>query len=225
MLRSALLIPLLAPFSAFAQDEDDGPSTRGKDEVVREVVRGLYLKADVGSTLWFGTHGYARPTGGPLLSGVVSSSIGVGQEFIDRERFSVAWEVDFYQGLFNGPRTEELSLIGPFIQGDVHILGGIAQVEASTYVTRRLGLGVAGGGGVLAMPLLLEPTAYQENIVPLMGGEAVLNSGPLPTVVVTPTLEYYTKLSHFSVGFDLPVMYAIGFDLGLAPMGYLKYTF
>ena len=150
----------------------------------------------------------------------------MGQEFVDRERFSVAWEIDFYQGLFNGPRPEELAAIGPFIQGDVHIFGGLGQIEMSTYVTRRLGLGVAAGGGVIAMPLLMEPTQYADAIVSQWGGqEASLNAGPLPTVVGTPTLEYYTKLSHFSVGLDVPIMYVIGFDLGISPFGYLKYTF
>ncbi len=224
MLRTAFLITLLAPAAALAQDEDEPATTRGKDEVIREVNRGFFLKADVGSTMWLNTHGRTAD-GGSLLSGVVSSTIGVGQEFVDRERFSVAWGLDFYQGLFNGPRYEDLALVGPFIQGDVHVVGGLATLEASTYVTRRLGLGIAAGGGVLAMPLLLDPTVYEEEVKPTIGGDAVLNSGPLPTVVGTPTLEYYTKLSHFSVGVDVPIMYVIGFDLGISPMGYLKYTF
>ena len=40
-----------------------------------------------------------------------------------------------------------------------------------------------------------------------------------------PTFEYYTKLSHFSVGLDADVFYAFTFDLGASVTGYLKYTF
>jgi hypothetical protein len=40
-----------------------------------------------------------------------------------------------------------------------------------------------------------------------------------------PTLEYYTKLSHFSVGIDADIVYAYDFDLGAHFSGYLKYTF
>ena len=40
-----------------------------------------------------------------------------------------------------------------------------------------------------------------------------------------PTFEYYTKLSHFSVGVDVDVVYGIGWDLGLNATGALKYTF
>jgi hypothetical protein len=44
-------------------------------------------------------------------------------------------------------------------------------------------------------------------------------------VLLGPTIEYYTKLSHFSVGMDLDVTYVLNFDLGISPLGYLKYTF
>jgi hypothetical protein len=40
-----------------------------------------------------------------------------------------------------------------------------------------------------------------------------------------PTIEYYTKLSHFSIGVDVDVYYVINFDLAVAPAGFLKYTF
>ena len=40
-----------------------------------------------------------------------------------------------------------------------------------------------------------------------------------------PTFEYYTKLAHFSVGVDTDVLYIVGWDLSVNPMGYMKYTF
>lgn len=216
MIAAALL---LAP-DAHAQAKE-------KDEVVREIERGLYFKSNLGSTLFMNTHGIVRSTGGPLLSGVMTVQIGVGQEFVDKERFSLAWEADFYQGLFNGPILQELYVEAarPLVQGDVHMLGGVAGIEASVYPTRRLGLGVLAGGGIYAMPLLMDEAAYAELVAANWGGvTAKLHNGPSPVVQVTPTIEYYTKLSHFSVGIDVGVAYVIGFDLGITPSGYLKYT-
>ena len=48
---------------------------------------------------------------------------------------------------------------------------------------------------------------------------------PHPVVIGGPTIEYYTKLSHFSVGIDVDASYAVGFDLGLSTTGTVKYTF
>ena len=48
---------------------------------------------------------------------------------------------------------------------------------------------------------------------------------PHPVVLGGPTLEYYTKLSHFSAGIDTDIFYAVGFDLGVSATGTLKYTF
>jgi hypothetical protein len=48
---------------------------------------------------------------------------------------------------------------------------------------------------------------------------------PHPMGIGGPTIEYYTKLSHFSVGAEADVFYAVGFDLGLNATGFLKYTF
>ncbi|MEQ1502400.1 MAG: adventurous gliding motility protein CglE [Myxococcota bacterium] len=221
---------------AFAQDDLDEPKATEasgrknardfENEVVREVVRGYYLKADIGSTIYMNTHGVVTPSGNSLLSGVMSLSLGLGGEFIDKERFSAAWELQFGQGLFNGPRSEELQLMaGSPIEGDIHTMTGTAVLEFSTYFTRRFGLGGRIGGGVLYAPLLMGRTRYEEDIVSVWGAPARLHEGPAPMIVFGPTIEYYTKLSHFSVGVDVDVTYVIGFDLGVAPLGYLKYTF
>ena len=37
-------------------------------------------------------------------------------------------------------------------------------------------------------------------------------------------LEYYSKLSHFSVGMNVDAVYAIGFDLSVNASAFLKYT-
>jgi hypothetical protein len=233
-LLSALCLALATSVPAFAQDEegegegDDGARRSARDfegEVVREVVRGFYMKANIGSTVYFNTHNVrVQGSTAPLLSGVMSLELGIGSEFIDQERFSAAWEVQFGQGLFNGPRIDQITLVAPLLQGDIHTFSATGAVEMSTYVSRRLGLGLRAGGGVMVIPLLMGEEGYQE-IVAGWGAVARLHEGPMPMVLFGPTLEYYTKLSHFSVGIDVDATYVIGFDLGVSPFGYLKYTF
>ncbi len=198
---------------AWAADE------KARDEVVREIERGLFVKSNIGSTLMVGA-----PSG--ILSGVMTVQLGIGQEFIDQERLSVAWELDFHQSLFNGPVLEQLPLVPPLSQGDIHVLGGLGGVEVSFYPSRRLGIGVVGQGGVFVAPVLMEPTAYQEQVVALLGVEPAANAGPIPVFGATPTLEYYTKMSHFSLGVDAQILYWLSLQgLGITPSGYLKYTF
>ena len=66
---------------------------------------------------------------------------------------------------------------------------------------------------------------YEADVVSQFGIPANVHEGPLPMALFGPTIEYYTKLSHFSVGVDVDVTYVIGFDLGISPFGYMKYTF
>jgi hypothetical protein len=205
-------VPLIVGLSAFAAEG------KAKEQVIREVERGLFVKSNIGSTVMLAPAGY--------LSGVMSVQLGLGQEFIDKENLSVAWEADFHQSLFNGPVLEALPLVQPVVQGDIHVFGGLAGLEASFYPTRRLGIGAMAQGGVFLAPVLMEPTAYAEEVVPIWGVEPTANAGPIPVVGITPTLEYYTKLSHFSVGVDVAALYWVTIGgFGLTPTGYLKYTF
>jgi hypothetical protein len=212
--------------TAWAQDEEKKNARNFENEVVREVVRGYYLKADIGTTIYMNTYGITRTSGQPLLSGVMSLNLGLGSDFIDKERFSAAWEVQFGQGLFNGPLLDELlQLPGLKLEGDIHTLSATAAVEVSTYLTRRFSLGVRGGGGVMVIPLLMDPTYYEADVVSQFGTPANVHEGPLPMGLFGPTIEYYTKLSHFSVGVNVDATYVVGFDLGISPFGYMKYTF
>jgi hypothetical protein len=228
-----LAVGLLALSTAALAQEDEGEGERRnarnfENEVVREVVRGYYLKADIGTTIYMNTYSVRREDNSPLLAGVMSLQLGLGSDFIDRERFSAAWEVQFGQGLFNGPLLDELLRLNNLVvEGDIHTLSGVATVEVSTYVTRRFSIGGRGGGGVMYAPLLMKEEFYlgPDGPVGTFGTPAKLHEGPLPMVVVGPTLEYYTKLSHFSIGVDVDVAYIIGFDLGISPYGYMKYTF
>jgi hypothetical protein len=228
MRRTLLAVTALlaAPGLARAQDPEEARSdARASEQEVREIVRGYYVKSNIGSTLFL--VGY----GGGLLSGVMTVNLTVGSDFVDNERNSLAWEVTFGQMLQNGVSWEEQPAVLPpnlYIQGDLHVFSGAAQVEASFYPTRRLGLGLRAGGGVAIAPLLIEEAEYQEKVVgeAWKGAVSSVNGSPLPMVIGAPTVEYYTKLSHFSIGFDVEAMFLIGPNaLGLTPSGYMKYTF
>jgi hypothetical protein len=225
MRRLCSLLLLLVSLPAVAQSEsgDDRNAAAQNQALVREVVRGYYFVANVGSVIYTNTHGYGGEGG--LLSPVIATGLAVGSDFIDKERLSFAWQASFQQGLFNGPREEELADLPPFVEGDIHTFAGVGSVEASFYPTRRLGLGLRVGGGFMVIPLLMDQEIYQETIVSVWGSPATLHENPLGMIVGTPTLEYYTKLSHFSVGVDVELSYVFEFDFGIAPSGYLKYTF
>jgi hypothetical protein len=220
LLASSLLGP-----TAFAQDRDTSKNAaqQAQSEVAREVVRGYFLKSNIGGSRYFMSYA-------PLMRSVMNLSLSVGSDFVDNERTSMSWEVMFRQGLFNGPKFDQLStpeVVGR-IQGDVHTFEGVAFFEFSGYVNRRLGIGIKAGGGVMMLPLLMEESAYQEFVVDGMwgGNPAAVHASPLPLVGGGPTIEYYTKLSHFSVGVEADVDFVIGLnDLVIHPSGFLKYTF
>lgn len=229
---SLLTAALLAP-TAYAQglpdlDEPDTTRRRARDfenEIVREVERGYFLKAGIGSQQFLTIKN--NVTGGALLAPVVASSLSLGSDFIDKENSSVAWEVMLHQALHNGPKEDSVEgLQGTAqIQGDVHVFTVGGAIEASFYLSRRFGLGIRGGGGVVLMPLLMFPSVYETDVAAVWGSPAAVHEGPLPMGMGGPTIEYYTKLSHFSLGIDADVIYVVGFDLGIMPNGYLKYTF
>ncbi len=202
-----------------------------KDEVVKEVNKGLYAKSS------FGAAGYLLDFNGFLKTG---SAIGlaVGKDFVDQEEMSMAWEVALIQGVHNGCNYEyQADLIcagnkggtapSPYIQGDTRTYSLLANYEFSKYPTRRVGIGFRAGGGVLFAPLLMDAAAYERDVLAGTWGVADpgYHSGAHPVAFGGLTFEYYSKLSHFSVGVDADVFYAIGFDLGFNGTGYFKYTF
>ena len=202
-----------------------------KDEVVKEVNKGLYAKSS------FGAAGYLLDFNGFLKTG---SAIGlaVGKDFVDQEEMSMAWELALIQGVHNGCSYEyqaDLACSGnkggtvpsPYIQGDTRTYSMLANYEFSKYPNRRVGLGFRAGGGVLFAPLLMDQDAYLRDVVTGAWGvvDPGYHSGPKPVGFGGLTFEYYSKLSHFSVGVDADVFYAVGFDLGFNGTGYFKYTF
>ncbi|MEN0063060.1 MAG: adventurous gliding motility protein CglE [Myxococcota bacterium] len=220
------LAALAMPQDAVAQDRSERRRARGEEQLVREVWRGVYAKTNVGTSFIIPVTARSAAS----YPGVVFLGLGVGGEFIDRERFSAAFEASFSQGLAQGPRTESLVLENSLTQGDVHMFMGTGVVELSTYPTRRFGVGIRAGGGVMVMPLFLDRGSEQfDALVAGLGGDSTFFDGvhdtALPMVLGGPTIEYYTKLSHFSVGVDADFMYAFGFNPGVFASAYLKYTF
>lgn len=234
---------------AFAQDEesDDSESVDEGDEEgsskkkskkkssskkdgagkIREIVRGVYAKADVGGA------GYLLNLKDSVQAGTLVG-LGVGQDFVDNEKQSMAWEVDLLQGIHNGgPASLQTSPdiqcpggLGICTEGDLRTYSLQASYEFSAYPTRRIGIGFRVGAGAMYSPLLIEPQAYTDEIIPAMGGaDPGFHDAVHPYGFGGPAFEYYTKLSHFSVGINVDAFYAVGWDLGVNGSGSLKYTF
>jgi hypothetical protein len=201
------------------------PQRGSRAEVLREVERGLYAKASVGLAA------YLLDYSGIMRAGT-ALALGIGNDFVDNERSSLSAEIQLYSGIHNGMRWEQQGGVIPgnrHIQGDTRFFGALVAAEYSVYPARRLGIGLRAGGGLLYSPLLMNRDAYNAEVLPdwqRYGGQpSSIHDAVLPTVLVGPTIEYYTKLSHFSIGLDIDATYSIGFDLGVIGTGYLKYTF
>jgi hypothetical protein len=235
--------------SALAQDEEEtdldsdsktkkkksSSSSREDDAAkVREIVRGFYGKASVGGVGYL--LDFARVSslsGSPYASWGTSVGFAVGQDFVDNEKQSMAWEVAFHQGVNNGTELISSGGVGqidegcgaaPCTEGDLRTFTIQATYEFSFYPARRIGVGFRAGGGALYSPLLIDSARWEE-IVADIGGDPGYHNSIHPYGVAGPTFEYYTKLSHFSVGADVDVFYAVGWDLGANAVGTLKYTF
>lgn len=251
----ALSLVLATPFVsdlAHAQDYDDldepsakskkekkgkSPAAAGREEVIREVERGLYAKASLGSTSYLLNYGYSAAIGSAVLKSGTSMGLAIGDDFVDNERNSMAWEVAFSQGVHNGANYQILGRAvsggqvpaAAAIQGDTRTFAGLANFEYSIYPSRRLGIGFRAGGGVMLSPLLMNEEAYAGEVCQDFGGACpildAVHRTPHPVGFGGPAFEYYTKLSHFSIGADIDAMYAVGFDLGVSASGYMKYTF
>ena len=208
-----------------AEEQGEKPKVK---RAVREIIKGTYAKTNVGMGMYLGTYS------GVLQPGT-SIALAFGQDFYDQENMSMAWEVSFEQSLHNGMKFDEQGsllaggVIGPnqLLQGDIHTFAAIVMVEASWYVNRRFGIGIRGGGGIMLTPLLVFEDSYKNVMIPTAWGNnrPAIHDSPHPLFGGGPTFEYYTKLSHFSIGADVNGFYALGLDLGLSATGYLKYTF
>lgn len=222
--------------TAAAQDMDfDGEEEKKKktraskkveiDRNVREIERGLYSKANVGAMINILNH----PS--PITNPVHSLALSIGDDFLDRESMSMAWEVSFLQTVQNGlayeSQIENGVALGNLFQGDTRGFALLAAYEISKYPSRRFGIGLRLAGGVMGMPLNMHEDTYNSKVLPTWGIDTSPNNVGKVYIPVGggPTFEYYTKLAHFSVGVDADFLYIIGWDLSVNPMGYMKYTF
>lgn len=252
LLAASLALPTTLVAESFvneaaAQDDDDydydldldeGTKKKAKSKrnvrdrasgPVKEITRGTYAKSNIGAAFYLlDFMGFVNPG--------TSMGLAVGRDFVDQERFSMAGELLFFQGIHNGCNYEFQASgecpnapgqPGPLIQGDLRTYTLGAVWEISGYPGRRWGVGVRAGGGIMFSPLLMDEEYYLEDVVQSEwnGANPTYHSTPHPVAMFGPTIEYYTKLSHFSIGADIDAFYAIGFDLGASTTAYLKYTF
>lgn len=251
-LAEELPAPELKPaLVAVAQDEEEGEEEEdeesskkkkkkksGGDEErrIREIVRGFYAKANIGAATYL--LNFSDKGGGTAVSTGTLVNIAVGQDFVDNEKQSMAWEVSLNQGVHNGLEWGASGYgqadygcvkagTGPYpcTEGDLRTYSLQASYEFSAYPVRRIGIGFRAGAGALYSPLLLEQVGYEEDVLPAYGVEPGMHNTIHPYGFAGPTFEYYTKLSHFSVGVDVDVFYALDWDLGLNASAALKYTF
>ena len=205
-----------------AEEQGEKPKVK---RAVREIIKGTYAKTNVGMGMYLGTYG------GVLQPGT-SIALAFGQDFYDQENMSMAWEVSFFQGINNGADYETQAEMGCFeqgncIQGDLRTYTLVGIYEYSFYPSRRLGVGIRAGAGIMFSPLLMHEATYQSVVVEeaWQGSRPLVHDQPHPVVIGGPTIEYYTKLSHFSVGVDIDASYAVGFDMGVSATATIKYTF
>lgn len=213
-------------------DDEDAPAARRESQrknpsnvVVREIERGAYLKANAGTTAYIGQRS-------ALLRPGTTLALTFGYDVLDKNKASAAVEVNFYQALHNAKFSDYSAIAGlqpnQLIEGDAHVFGLMVGAEGSFYPVRRFGIGGHAGGGIAFIPLLMNKQYYDTDVIPTWGGVAYIppvHQGPKPIIYVGPTIEYYTKLSHFSIGLDADFIYAIGMDYGISATGYFKYSF
>lgn len=254
-LSFALAMALLAPAalvasSAHAQeviDIDSGEDTKkkkkkaavvGSDEIVREIERGWFVKANAGMATYLLRYGAQADGAGSLIRAGSVVAAAVGNDFVDEPGRSMSWDVQFYQGVHNGmPFERQAQLVNAgvmnandHVQGDVRTFALLASYEFSGYVgaSRRVGIGVRAGGGMMLVPLLMNEQYYQQDVVrdSWRGVSPSIHSSPHFPLFLGPTLEYYTKLSHFSLGIDVDGTFVVGMnDLSVNATGFMKYTF
>ncbi len=217
--------------AAPSEEEGDEKKKPKREEVVREIERGLYAKANVGTTAYvLAMRGFSNVA---ALKPGTTLALSVGQDFVDRAGLSMAWEVAFSQSVHNGMRWEDNSYaithgelpVNGAVQGDTRTFALLANYEISGYPSRRLGIGARVGAGILFAPLIMGKEAYERDVAPAFTFDLAIHKQPHPVFFAGPTIEYYTKLSHFSLGLDIDVGYTIGVDLGFSGTGYMKYSF
>jgi hypothetical protein len=229
--KLALATSLFALTCALGTEAMAAPKRGGEEGVIREIERGPYVQANIGSTFYLGARRFLRPG--------TTVDLTVGGDVVDKDKLSVAVQFTLSQAMhlsalnYEGQPANGVGLNG-LIQGNTYTLGAYLGAKASAYPIRRLAVGGHLGAGVMAVPLLMDRASYDEVVVGLGNGDGAwggpanapaVHRGVKPTLFAGPHIEYYTKLSHFSLGVDVDFIYAIGMDFGGKATGFFKYTF
>lgn len=215
---------------ARAEEEERADRARAQAEAKkrrrapREVIKGFYGKANIGAIIWV-----------PPISNYTSTvgteiHVSLGYDIIDKLNFTLSLQGTFFQLVTNGDGS--FGGIASPIQGDFRIFGGVAALRLGPNFggkkVKRANLAIQIGGGVGASPLLVpkEGTNYATG-ASIYGG--LMQDGAVGIITPGIGVEYYTKLSHFSVGLDLTGDIFIGSNsqiaVGIGITGALKYTF
>jgi hypothetical protein len=214
------------------ESEPDEPAARPSrterksKRPAREVVKGAYAKVNMGL-------GIALP---PFKAYTSSTSTQVdfsfGVDAIDRLAFTLTIEGSFFNMISNanGPiRNADGTFTQSVVQGDYNLIGGTAAVRFGPNFggkrVKRLHLAIQVGGGVGYSPKLVNDTSQLFSA----NGLVLLQGGPVGLITPGVGLEYYTRLSHFSLGLDVDFNVVVG-RAGVVPMWvtpslFIKYTF
>ena len=200
-----------------------------KKRPVREIVKGAYLKVNLGPLFWL-----------PPISSFTSTTgtemdISFGYDVVDTLGFTLAVEGSFVQVITNGDgvSTEIGRDIQSPIQGDFRIFGGTGSVRATANIggkrVKRFSISGHGGGGVGYSPTNIPKNteAYSRMLSRMAYGE-IMQDKLLGLVQGGLGFEYYTRLSHFSVGVDVDFNVILGgpiVAMGVATNAFAKYTF
>lgn len=199
---------------------------RRKKRPVREIVKGAYLKVNLGPLFWLPPMSNFTSTTGTEMD------ISFGYDVVDTLGFTLSIEGSFFQTITNGDgvSTDIGAQIGSPIQGDFRIFGGTASVRAAANIggkrVKRFSISGHGGGGIGYSPALVDLT--DNRVVSRMAYGFIMQDRPLGIVQAGLGLEYYTRLSHFSVGLDIDFNVILGgpiVGMGVATNAFAKYTF
>lgn len=230
-----LSLPLLAPASSWAQEEGEEsfddvegeeitkPTEKQVSEeqsALKDVVHGVYVQAMMTDTAFLGITQLAPEVGpvGDYTNWGLGLRTALGVDVLDQPRFGLALELAYYQAAFNGYGPADA--VGSPIQGDFrsHTVQVAARPAIVLSKNRRWSLYGKVSGGAFRSEVLTDPATH-----PVAGVHGTFK----PFGGAALGLEYYSKLSHFSVTFvEAELLYILGFDasLGVNFVG-LKYTF
>ncbi|MCO4768817.1 MAG: adventurous gliding motility protein CglE [Deltaproteobacteria bacterium] len=212
-----------------------GTKKKKRRRKAREVVKGAYLKINVGPQFWL------PPISAQTSTSATELDFSFGYDIIDRLPFTLTVEGSFTTLVANGTGVNDeaafqqlLALgIAPTIQGDFRLYGGTVNLRFGPNFggkkTKRGNFSIQVGGGGAYSPALID--LKDPIIINRMNanGFGYLMQGRF-LGIITPGigLEYYTKLSHFSLGLDVDANIIIGgpsIAIGVGTNFFAKYTF